>query len=126
MQIQPIKDQGYTNSTAVKLPPKNAKGPTAKERDGLGPGTYTIKQTSDTPIFSFGTRFNSSIRSKEHLRPTKVDGPGPGAYKLPSGLKNGKRAVTQENMKLSTFGNCDRNFSNLPKDIPGPGKYFPV
>lgn len=29
-------------------------------------------------------------------------------------------------MKLSTFGNGDRNFSNLPKDIPGPGKYFPV
>jgi hypothetical protein len=38
------------------------------------------------PIYSFGRRFNSSIRSKEHLRPKKVDGPGPGAYKLPSSV----------------------------------------
>jgi hypothetical protein len=29
-------------------------------------------------------------------------------------------------MKQSTFGKAGRNFSNLPKDMPGPGKYYPV
>jgi hypothetical protein len=49
-------------------------------KDVLGPATYEIKQPKKGPIFSFGSRFNSDIRSKEHLKPTKVDGPGPGDY----------------------------------------------
>jgi hypothetical protein len=29
-------------------------------------------------------------------------------------------------MKKSTFGSANRNFSNLPKEVPGPGKYYPI
>ncbi len=76
------------------------------------------------PIYSFGRRFNSSIRSKEHLKPTKVDGPGPGAYKLPSSVKINKRpdnAVVQP-----TFGTSNRATLNLTKSSPGPGAYHPI
>ena len=80
-----------------------------------------------TPIFSFGSRFNSSIRNKDHLRPKKIDGPGPGAYKLPSSIKSGKRTESHmDALKQSTFGKADRNFSDLPKENPGPGKYYPI
>jgi hypothetical protein len=58
-----------------------------KKDDGIGPGTYTIKVPINAPIHSFGTRFNSSIRNKDHIRPRKVDGPGPGAYKLPNSVQ---------------------------------------
>ena len=54
--------------------------------DGLGPGSYPIHKHASGPIFSFGSRFNSSVRNKDHLRTRKVDGPGPGAYKLPGSV----------------------------------------
>jgi hypothetical protein len=66
-----------------------------REKDGLGPGAYTITHPKAGPLYSFGSRFNSSIRSKDHLRPRKVDGPGPGAYKLPSSVKTGSRKDSQ-------------------------------
>ena len=72
-------------------PGESYKKDDGKDKDGLGPGAYNIKVPRTTPIFSFGTRFGSSIRSKDHLRPRKVDGPGPGSYKLPSSVKTGKR-----------------------------------
>lgn len=59
------------------------------------------------------------------MQPRKVDGPGPGAYKLPSGIKNG-RPKTYEASKTTTFGSCARNFINLPKDTPAPSAYHPV
>ena len=49
-------------------------------KDALGPGLYTIKVPQAGAQFSFGSRFNSDIRSKEHLFPKKADGPGPGDY----------------------------------------------
>lgn len=58
-----------------------------KKDDGLGPGQYNAQMAQSAPIFSFGSRFNSSIRNKDHLRPRKVDGPGPGAYKLADTVK---------------------------------------
>lgn len=33
-----------------------------------------------------GSRFDSDVRSKNHLKPKKVDGPGPGDYALPSSI----------------------------------------
>ena len=94
--------------------------------DGLGPGQYKVKEAKAGPFFTFGSRFNSSFRNKDHLKPRKVDGPGPGAYKMPTSLKTGKRTQSSNDaMKKSTFGNADRNFSDLPKDIPGPGAYYP-
>lgn len=35
-----------------------------------------------------GGRFDSDVRSKGHLRPKKIDGPGPGEYKLPGAIKS--------------------------------------
>lgn len=70
------------------------------------------------PIYSFGTRFNSSIRNKDHLRPTKVDGPGPGAYKLPSGIKTGKVSSNREILLTHMLKNKEKLIENpdaLPK-----------
>jgi hypothetical protein len=95
-----------------------------KKDDGIGPGTYTIKVPNTAPIHSFGTRFNSSIRNKDHIRPLKVDGPGPGAYKLPSSVKINHRHP--DSVNRTTFGTSARNFIDLPKDTPAPNKYRPV
>ena len=55
--------------------------------DGLGPGAYLIKASNTTPCFSMGSRFDSDVRSKDHIRPKKVDGPGPGSYALQGSIK---------------------------------------
>lgn len=95
--IQPNQDGIFTNGRRTKFPknkcPKPGEKIEKKEEqgdDGLGPGAYQVKIPNNVPIYSFGTRFNSSIRNKDHLKPTKVDGPGPGAYKLPGSVKTGK------------------------------------
>lgn len=54
------------------------------DQDGLGPGAYLIKAQNTAPNFSMGGRFDSDVRSKDHLKPRKKDGPGPGDYKAPS------------------------------------------
>lgn len=95
-----------------------------KKDDGLGPGQYNAQMAQSAPIFSFGSRFNSSIRNKDHLRPRKVDGPGPGAYKLADTVKIQKRHP--ESIDRTTFGTSERQFSNLPKNTPAPNKYRPV
>jgi hypothetical protein len=57
-----------------------------REHDGLGPGAYLIKAANTAPLFSMGSRFDSDVRSKDHLRPKKKDGPGPGSYALPGAI----------------------------------------
>jgi hypothetical protein len=37
-----------------------------------------------------GSRFDSDVRSKDHIKPRKKDGPGPGSYEIPSALKDVK------------------------------------
>ena len=64
-----------------------------------------------------GSRFDSDVRSKDHLRPKKADGPGPGSYDLPSSVKPGKQ------LKNPTFGKAERDWSDLPKDTPAPNHY---
>lgn len=93
--------------------------------DGLGPGSYNAKLAVAGPVFSFGSRFNSSLRFKDHLRPRKVDGPGPGAHKLPSGLRVEPKMEDSHKFH-GTFGTSARNFINLPKETPAPNKYRPV
>lgn len=73
------------------------------EQVGPGPDLYTIKMNSGGPSYQFGSRFDdrrvpptntrpdgsrfdSSLRSKPHLKPKKVDGPGPGDYIMPSSI----------------------------------------
>lgn len=95
-----------------------------KQDDGLGPGAYNMKLNQSGPFFKFGTRFNSSVRSTNHINPTKVDGPGPGAYKMPSSIR-----VNQNHPKSvgrTTFGTSGRQYSDLPKDLPAPNQYRPV
>ena len=132
MPIYP-RDGLFTTGRMTKLPKNLArkkddhKKEDGREKDGLGPGAYVIKVPRTTPVFSFGGRFNSSIRSKDHLRPTKVDGPGPGAYKMPSSIRTGKRTESHmDALKASTFGKSNRNFTDLPQENPGPGKYYPI
>lgn len=83
-----------------------------KKDDGLGPGQYPNNTAffMNSPLYGFGTRFNSTIRNKDHLRPTKVDGPGPGSHKLPSSVRVHKRNKSQR----TTFGTSARNFIELP------------
>jgi len=87
------------------------------DREGLGPGTYTVKPTSTAPCFSLGSRFDSDVRSKDHLKPKKKDGPGPGSYDLPGSVN----VATQ--LKNTTFGKATRDWSDLPKDTPAPNQY---
>jgi hypothetical protein len=54
--------------------------------ENQGPAAYKIESKNMGPLFSMGSRFDSDVRSKDHLRPKKKDGPGPGSYSLPSGL----------------------------------------
>jgi len=69
--------------TDPKILAKERKRLTAEGTDSLGPTSYKPKYPGSAPIFSFGSRFGARVGNKEHLRPTKVDGPGPGAYKMP-------------------------------------------
>ena len=120
-----------TNGRKTKFPPQitdqkqldELRKAIYKKDDGLGPGQYHVKLPTSAPIRSFGTRFNSSIRSKDHLKPKKVDGPGPGAYKLPGSV------VVKDEIKgefKTTFGTSARNFIDLPQKTPAPNKYRPV
>jgi hypothetical protein len=74
------------------------------------------------PCFSMGSRFDSDIRSKDHIKPRKSDVPGPGSYSHSSSLKVlpplGKSAKT-------TFGTGQRNWNRI-EALPGPNHYNPV
>ena len=54
----------------------------------VGGPTYSFgtrfddKRVPATTVKADGTRFDSALRAKPHLKPKKVDGPGPGDYKL--------------------------------------------
>jgi len=58
-----------------------------RENDNLGPGSYLIKAANTAPLFTMGSRFDSDVRSKDHIKPKKKDGPGPGSYSLPPSIK---------------------------------------
>jgi hypothetical protein len=68
-------------------------------------------------MFSLGSRFDSDVRSKEHLRPKKKEGPGPGSYELPGSVR------VANPLKSTTFGKAERDWSDLPKDSPAPNQY---
>ena len=80
-----------------------------KIQDGPGPGMYDRKLKPAGPSYQFGSRFDdkrdpprtkadgsrfeSALRAKPHLRPKKVDGPGPGDYKLKDSVQTRHRAA---------------------------------
>jgi len=108
---------------------------------------YPIKLQSGGPSYQFGSRFDdrreppthtrpdgsrfdSSLRSKPHLKPKKVDGPGPGDYKLADSVQVKKRHDASG--QISTWGtgrekdhaenrNTSGNFV-----APGPAHYSHV
>ena len=49
-----------------------------------------MKPVNTAPMFSLGSRFDSDVRSKDHIRPKKKDGPGPGSYELPGSVRIAK------------------------------------
>ncbi len=95
------------------------------EKDGLGPGTYNIKAANTTPVFSFGSRFDTDIRSKNHIKPKKVDGPDPGSYTMASSFNVYQPKAEDKDNKKTSWGKSTKDWSNLPKAGPGPNKYNP-
>ena len=89
--------------------------------DSLGPASYTLPKYASGNLFSFGSRFASSVRNTDHLRPRKIDGPGPGSYKLPSSVQIKSRHPAS--VHRTTFGTSLREFNDLPQDVPGPDRY---
>lgn len=78
-------------SRAITLPPRYTEAEKAKIRanlnkkdhQALGPGNYQVKYPPSAPSFQFGSRFGNRVNNKDHIRPQKADGPGPGSYKMP-------------------------------------------
>lgn len=70
-----------------------------------------------------GSRFDSDVRSKDHIRPKKKDGPGPGSYVMPSSIRVDKASPSAQ--KKTTFGIAKRDWSDLPKGVPAPNNYYP-
>ena len=60
-----------------------------------------------------GSRFDSSVRSKDHIRPKKKDGPGPGSYALGSSIRTtASSTVSDSGKKSTTFGYSMRGKSS--------------
>jgi hypothetical protein len=112
----------------------------------VGPGAYTVKLPVPGAQFSFGSRFDSDIRSKDHLKPKKDPfGPAPGLYgrddsgdyrnSLPGSIKVHKRAMSWSFNKFGekqqslastmdcTFGKGKRDLSNTLEKKPAPNAY---
>ena len=88
--------------------------------DSLGPGSYPVQKVLGGPFFSFGNRFERSF-GKNHLKPDKVEGPGPGSYKMANTVTVKSRHPSAR--IRSTFGSSDRNFNDLPQFTPAPNQY---
>jgi hypothetical protein len=72
-----------------------------------------------------GSRFDSDVRSKDHIRPKKKDGPGPGSYDLPGSIKIARSPSMSSTVTKTTFGKANRDWSDLPKGTPAPNNYYP-
>lgn len=84
----------------------------ASDNDGASAGTKDVIQPPGGPKFSFGSRFDSDIRAKPHLKPKKMDGPGPGDYALPSSIEN----KSKNHCKNGVWGGGERDWAYLRLD----------
>ena len=57
------------------------------------------------------------------MRATKVDGPGPGSYKMPKQYMEGKKPL--DIVKRTTFGTAARGTLDRRAENPSPSKYRP-
>ena len=92
MKKKPLKVQQH----------KEPKAPSKEE--GLGPGSYNIKEASLAPKFSFGVKAGGdpkdhSLMVPRHLRSAKSENPGPGNYKEMSSIR-------QNNRHLGSMQDC--------------------
>ena len=111
-----------SEKTAVNWPSAaNYKLPEEKPKQAYSLGARFDEKR--TPMYkkADGTRFDSQIRAKPHLRPKKMDGPGPGDYQLPGAVRVHKRNTSST--QHSTFGGASREWSDLPQNTPGPNAY---
>ena len=60
-----------------------------------------------------GGRFDSDVRSKDHLKPRKKDGPGPGDYKLPGAFN-----IVAPRKDKTSWGKSNRFTFNKDKHNP--------
>lgn len=98
---------------------------------GAGGPTYQFGSRFDDRRFFAttkpdGSRFDSSLRSKPHLKPKKVDGPGPGDYRLRDSVQTRHRAT--KSAQISTWGtgrgqDYDPNKKKEHFMLPGPAHY---
>ena len=86
------------------------------EKDGLAPNTYIIKSSSTAPTYSFGSRFDTDIRSKNHVKHEKVDKPAPGTYSPPD---------RQFEYPTTRFSKAERKSFAANPSYPGPDSYQP-
>lgn len=89
------------------IPPIRNKNP---PKDGANAGKGDVVVPPGGPQYSFGSRFDSDIRAKPHLKPKKVDGPGPGDYQLQGAIQCHSKNVG------ATWGHGERDWAYLPKD----------
>ncbi len=96
------------------------------DRDTLGPGAYLVKDTNNAPERTFGSRFDTDIRSRDHLQPRKKDGPGPGSYVMPSSFKVYKPKPDDKGKKATSWGKAHRDAGKKSSTLtPGPNAYHP-
>ena len=95
-----------------------------QDRETLGPGAYLVKSTNTAPEFTFGSRFDTDIRSRDHLKPRKKDGPGPGSYVLPSSFKVYQPKPTDKDTKKTSWGKAHRDAGKKGSTVtPAPNAY---
>ena len=133
-----VKVKSFRNRKEVP-PPKVQK---SAPENGPGPGMYPVALKIGGPSFQFGARFDdkrrpprssqdgrrfdSTLRQKLHLKPNKVDGPGPGDYKLYDSVTTKYRA--ESSIQVSTWG-TGRTIDYSPGKrkkafyLPGPAHY---
>ena len=83
---------------------------------GLAPNTYIIKSSSTAPTYSFGSRFDTDIRSKNHVKHEKLDKPAPGTYSPPD---------RQFEYPTTRFSKAERKSFAANPSYPGPDSYQP-
>ena len=73
-----------------------------------------------------GSRFDSSLRTKPHLKPKKIDGPGPGDYKLLDSVRTKHRATKSTQRCTMGIGRHTAPSPGKRKhkfSLPGPAHY---
>jgi hypothetical protein len=121
-----VKIENYVigKGTGVKLEPNRKtdnKMTIPNSTLGQGPATYNPKLPKGASHYTFGMNFGTDIRSKDHLCPTKMAGPGPGSYIMPSSFK-----VAPKKEFATSWGKARRADLAKNDNVPAPCAYYPA